>query len=469
MSQINKKITEKHTQTAFSKNNSLFYGEIVGEGRAIQGFENTYNVRLYKGNPLVHGQSENEVLKDLPLLTSKSKVLASLEIGDKVLVGHMNSDGGSPYILPIMTMVTAGASYGVPSDGVNLPSLDTSTDVDSYLTGEGGSTGIPNADIAFLRLIQNGAHPTGAVAVLGMLYEETRAINPTIVNGLGATGICQWMGGRLNILQNGGQLNGSTWEKPNNWQTVETQIDYFVFEIKNNWNYVANKISWDELVTGYSSADEVVDATFRLVRYYEIPFADVDTLTEFRNKYGSNTNIGKNWNTAEEKTREWYSMLKDFGMNFERFATGIIEFASDNKGFYVTLVGNAIQYVYSPTEGEIVSIENYSAVDRALYRVMIQMSRAVSDSLGNSYTHLVIENLNFLDDDVENNIKTKVDSGTYIGMGGFYANRDSSKDGSRVLIKIATGDLVNIMSSAETAKLFGAIEQDSWKTNARYN
>lgn len=167
-----------------------------------------------------------------------------------------------------------------------------------------GTTGIENADYVFKKLISAGASIGGAIAVLGMLYEEGRNFDPTNVNSIGATGICQWLGNRLNRLKNGGKLNGQDWNKPDNYLDLGTQVNYFIFEIKNNGHGNSSKVNWDDICKEYSSETEVTNLLFKLVRYYEIPL----TATS---ESGLSGNIKLNYEEAKRKTIEWWNIFKN--------------------------------------------------------------------------------------------------------------------------------------------------------------
>ncbi len=167
-----------------------------------------------------------------------------------------------------------------------------------------GTTGINNADYVFKKLISAGASIGGAVAVLGMLYEEGRNFDPTNVNSIGATGICQWLGNRLNRLKNGGKLNGQDWNKPDNYLDLGTQIDYFIFEIKNNGHGNSSKVNWSDICKEYTNESQVTDLLFKLVRYYEIPF-----LATSESQLTGNIKI--NYETAKNKTIEWWNTFKN--------------------------------------------------------------------------------------------------------------------------------------------------------------
>ena len=209
-----------------------------------------------------------------------------------------NGDSKRPII---MGFLGKGIKYHASSSGGSVSSSGGSSS-GTYIGS--GTTGIENADYVFKKLISAGASIGGAVAVLGMLYEEGRNFDPTNVNSIGATGICQWLGNRLNRLKNGGKLNGQDWNKPDNYLDLGTQVNYFIFEIKNNGHGNSSKVNWDDICKEYSSETEVTNLLFRLVRYYEIPF----TATS---ESGLSGNIKLNYEEAKRKTIEWWNIFKN--------------------------------------------------------------------------------------------------------------------------------------------------------------
>ena len=62
-------------------------------------------------------------------------------------------------------------------------------------------------------LIADGFTPEAACAVLGNMQQES-GLRPTVVNSIGATGLCQWLGGRLDGLKQYAASTGGSWEDP---------------------------------------------------------------------------------------------------------------------------------------------------------------------------------------------------------------------------------------------------------------
>lgn len=209
-----------------------------------------------------------------------------------------NGDSKRPII---MGFLGKGIKYHASSSGGSVSSSGGSSS-GTYIGP--GTTGIENADFVFKKLIAAGASIGGAIAVLGLLYEETRIVDPTKVNEIGATGICQWYNGRLTRLKNGGKSNGETWNKPDNYLDLETQVNYFIFEIKNNGHGNSSKVNWNDICKEYSSETEVTDLFFRLVRYYGIPFLATS-------ESGIPSKLKANYEEAKRKTIEWWNIFKN--------------------------------------------------------------------------------------------------------------------------------------------------------------
>lgn len=210
-----------------------------------------------------------------------------------------NGDSKRPII---MGFLGKGIKYHAGGSGGSGTSNGSSSGGGKYVGS--GTTGIDNADYVFKKLILAGASIGGAVAVLGMLYEEGRNFDPTNVNPIGATGICQWLGTRLNRLKNGGKLNDQDWNKPDNYLDLGMQIDYFIFEIKNNGHGNSSKVNWSDICKEYTNESQVTDLLFKLVRYYEIPFSAIS-------ESQLTGNIKINYETAKNKTIEWWNIFKD--------------------------------------------------------------------------------------------------------------------------------------------------------------
>ena len=95
-------------------------------------------------------------------------------------------------------------------------------------TPGGGSSGTPGtmdsgnevANTAYSTFTGLGLSPEAACGVLGNIYQES-GMNPKAVNkSSGATGLCQWLGGRLTGLKNYASSKGT------DWTDVKTQCEW---------------------------------------------------------------------------------------------------------------------------------------------------------------------------------------------------------------------------------------------------
>lgn len=185
MSFTQDKITDKYINGSLRESNSVYYGEIVGKGSAICSFENTVNVRIFKGNNKLDASKDGEVLKNVPFLVSSSTVAPKWEVGETVVVGFLNSDANAPYIIvknsPFSTSVSGSNSSGDPaSDGIDF----SIGDVD---------LGNENANYMLGALIEAGTTVAGACGILANVQAESgfsTALNSG--NNGAASGICQW-------------------------------------------------------------------------------------------------------------------------------------------------------------------------------------------------------------------------------------------------------------------------------------
>lgn len=124
----------------------------------------------------------------------------------------------------------------------------------------------------FNKLIAMGASVGGASAIIGTMWgESSRTMSPTMVEpSTKALGLGQWLGNRKTTLINGGKVGSAYWEKPTNPYDIDTQIEYYVFELKYLGRY--NSPTWNDLCKPINSEAEVRNTVFSIIRYFETPF-----------------------------------------------------------------------------------------------------------------------------------------------------------------------------------------------------
>lgn len=123
----------------------------------------------------------------------------------------------------------------------------------------------------FEKLRQMGASVGGASAIIGAMWgESARTMSPYATNDLGTVGIGQWLYARKTTLINGGYVGSQYWNKPVNAYDIDTQIEYYVFELK----YLGRPGSptWDDLCKNINTEQEVRGLVFSIIRYFETPF-----------------------------------------------------------------------------------------------------------------------------------------------------------------------------------------------------
>ena len=139
MSFIKDIISQKYIKQSFKKANSLFYGEIVGEGKPISGFQNTVNVRIFNGNSILQKGQSGEILQNVPFLSSSSTISVNWKEGDTVVIGYLNSDGNSPYIVSSNFI----SNVSINSQGNASGEVNNRVDFESGVAGKGDYIDIP--------------------------------------------------------------------------------------------------------------------------------------------------------------------------------------------------------------------------------------------------------------------------------------------------------------------------------------
>lgn len=196
------------------------------------------------------------------------------------------------------------------SIGQNPTSYDNdhfTDNLDGDLTGYDDESINKRREIIYDRLIEKGASVGGACAVLGMMYHEVKAFHPGVPNKTsGAIGICQWLNDQSKDNDRYDNLiRGGTWSptNPHNPWDLETQVDFFIYEISNNGHYNEDKVSWSDITNELTTEKEITDLLWLLVRYYEIPF-EAKSYEELSGNYKAN------YDGAKAKTIEFWNSYK---------------------------------------------------------------------------------------------------------------------------------------------------------------
>ena len=153
-------------------------------------------------------------------------------------------------------------------------------------SGTSGIDGIPGQIYDFL--LGKGVPAVGAAAILGNIQGES-SFDPTVVNSIGATGLCQWLGGRLDGLRALADSRGT------DWTDVETQLEYMWQEL--NTGYTGVK----DVIMNATTEDDLEYATWYWGRHFEIFFI------------GSWPSSRGETATRYQYAQEWYAQFKQNG------------------------------------------------------------------------------------------------------------------------------------------------------------
>lgn len=126
-----------------------------------------------------------------------------------------------------------------------------------------GSTASGNSNESTIYKFLTGTMGLNTAAACGVLanIEAESSFNPTVYGDGGTSyGICQWHNGRFTSLKN--------WCNKNryNYQTINGQLNYLQYELKNSYPSV-----WNKLRTVSNSATGAYEAAYYWCYYYEVP------------------------------------------------------------------------------------------------------------------------------------------------------------------------------------------------------
>jgi hypothetical protein len=122
-----------------------------------------------------------------------------------------------------------------------------------------------------------GLNTAAACGVLSNIKSES-SFNPNALGDSGTSyGICQWHNSRWTKLQNFCNDNGY------DWTTLEGQLHYLEYELKNSYPSV-----WNKLINVANTSDGAYEAGWYWCYYFEIP-ANKDTVSVNRGNYAKNT------------------------------------------------------------------------------------------------------------------------------------------------------------------------------------
>lgn len=228
-------------------------GIIVGKNEILFGKIPTYNVRVIYGNEKIpqYCSGHSEILIQVPFQEAKEGfVPPELEEGQKVVLGYLNNDLNSPYIINngISSVPTGtGGNSGGSDDGGNTPSSSVITSAaniqDGSITvtidGKSDTRKIcDNTKWVYSQCINKGFTLAATCGILGNIVTES-SFNPEADNG-NHHGIAQWGYG-----SGGGRWpNAKTWMDGNGYakqyDSIEAQTAFLIYDlvggIDNNTN-----------------------------------------------------------------------------------------------------------------------------------------------------------------------------------------------------------------------------------------
>ena len=120
----------------------------------------------------------------------------------------------------------------------------------------------------YFALTGKGLSHKAACAIMGNMKQES-GFSPTVVNSIGATGLCQWYQGRCTKMKN--------YKSGNKWNTIAHQIEYLMHELQTSYKEKVYKVLTNESKSLY-------DMTYAFLRWFEIP-GNYDT--EIKRRYSN--------------------------------------------------------------------------------------------------------------------------------------------------------------------------------------
>lgn len=155
----------------------------------------------------------------------------------------------------------------------------------------GGTSGISgNEGKVYDFLLSKGVPAVGAAAVMGNIENESN-FSTTVVNSIGASGLCQWYQGRANALKEFAKT------KNTNWTDLNTQLEFMWRELETNYTKVKN------IIMSATAEKDLEYATWYWGSYYET--------------YDSANQVGyqasRQWKEEQERytaAQKWYNSWK---------------------------------------------------------------------------------------------------------------------------------------------------------------
>ena len=151
---------------------------------------------------------------------------------------------------------------------------------------QGGKSGIDGIQgQVYDYLLDKGVPAVGAAAILGNMHSETDSSwDPAIVNYIGASGLCQWLGTRLENLKKLAASRGK------DWTDVECQLDYMWQELNTDY-YKHVK----DVIMESDQESELEYATWYWGRHFEVFFNESNSFEESKNMTENRYKHAQHW------------------------------------------------------------------------------------------------------------------------------------------------------------------------------
>lgn len=153
--------------------------------------------------------------------------------------------------------------YGVTEFDFEIFDPKNFKDLNNIYEGSSNLDGVAGQIYDFL--LSKGIPPVGAAAILGNINGES-GLNPSAINpSSGASGLCQWMGGRFEKLQDLATSKGVSW----------TDVDVQLEHLGNEFEYDCYRDVHDVIMSA-TDESQLEYATWYWGRYFEVFFIDND-------------------------------------------------------------------------------------------------------------------------------------------------------------------------------------------------
>lgn len=223
----------------------------------VQNSTNTTEVQKYTSSPIevkekVDKYSEepnfvNILIKD----TNKKAMDNLLDVPDWLFEILENKETISDDLIDLTKYLlykATGTNYGVTE-------FNFSEYAESLFTSVSGIYGDSIQEKIWFALKSEGYSDIAAAAVLGNIAQESR-FQADIVNSIGASGLCQWLGGRKE------QLVAYANSKGVDWSDVDTQIEFLLAELTPGGKGIATyQFLQKKYATGWQNATDIASAT----------------------------------------------------------------------------------------------------------------------------------------------------------------------------------------------------------------